>query len=184
MIYEPGDVFLTKGDSFVSRAIRYFSRSGGESRTEANHTGVVVGRGSAQTATIVEALSTVKQRKMRSYYKSRKTAVAVFRPVNVDEVTVRRVVKDATDYVGAKYGYVKIVAHFADWCLGGRYVFRKWAQMDRYPICSWVVAFAWNEGGRSFGVPPEAASPDDIWDYCVAHPHEWKMIHPMTPFLK
>ena len=42
ILLEPGDVFLTRGSSFISRAIRFFTRSIGEKRTKVNHVGLVV----------------------------------------------------------------------------------------------------------------------------------------------
>jgi hypothetical protein len=175
-MFAPGDIFLTKGNSFVSRAIRFFSRTGGESRTQANHTGLVVGVGDHVKAPIVEALTTVKRRMMYSYSSSKNTQVAVFRPLNVSEEDMAAIVARANGYVGRKYGYLKLVTHLMDYFLGGRYVFRRLTNSDRYPICSWVVACAYSDGGLTFGVEPGAASPDDIWDFCVSHPDKYQMI--------
>ena len=47
--------------------------------------------------------------------------------------------------------------------------------MDKYPICSWVVASSYGEVGENFGVKVGEASPDDIWDWCLKR-GEWKMI--------
>ena len=177
MRLEAGDIFVTKGDSFVSRAIRFFSRTGGESRTQVNHTGVVTVAGNQSTATIVEALTTVRKRSMSAYSKSLTTEVAVFRPKNISEKDLAKIVASVNSYVGRKYGYLKIAAHFGDWCLGGRYFFRRFVSSDRYPICSWVVAQAYSDAGFTFGVEPGAADPDDIWDYCTAHPDKYEVVH-------
>lgn len=179
MRLEPGDIFLTKGDSFISRAIRFFSRSGGESRTEVNHVGVVTEAGSMYDATIVEALSKVKRRKMSSYTLSKSTEIAIFRAKHLTDEQRSAIVDRANGYVGASYGYLKIVAHLLDWILGGRYIFRKIASMDRYPICSWVVAYAYLDAGISFGVEPGRADPDDIWDWVYGHKDDYEMIHPL-----
>lgn len=176
---EPSDIFLTRGDSFVSRAIRFFTRGKGEARTEVNHVGVVVAAGDAGTATIVEALTKVKRRRMSAYRGSKTTLVAVYRPKNLSTAERQKVARRAARYVGADYGYVKLVAHFLDWCLGGAYVFRRIASMDRYPICSWVVAYSFEEVGENFGVPAWAADPDHIWDWVTAHPGEWVELHPL-----
>ena len=45
--------------------------------------------------------------------------------------------------------------------------------MDRYPICSWLVAHAYGAAGVHFDVPPGAATPDDIWDYVISHSGEF-----------
>lgn len=181
-VFEPGDIFLTKGDSFISRAIRFFSRRGGESRTEVNHTGLIVTAGSSE-AVIVEALTKVKRRTMLSYWAKDSTQVAVFRPLNVSDAQIDTIVERAESYVGNSYGYLKIVAHFLDWCLGGRYVFRRMAAMDNYPICSWVVAQSYADAGLNFGVPAGSADPDDIWDFCVANPDKYVAVHPLGKLL-
>lgn len=179
MRLEPGDIFVTKGDSFVSRAIRFFSRTGGESRTQVNHTGLVTVGGNQATAVIVEALTKVRRRTMASYATSLNTEVAVFRPLNVSGKDLETIVARANGYVGRSYGYLKIAAHFGDWCLGGRYFFRRFVSSDRYPICSWVVAQAYSDAGFTFGVDPGAADPDDIWDYCTSNPDKYQVVHPL-----
>lgn len=176
---QPGDIFLTKGDSFVSRAIRFFSRSGGESRTQANHTGLVTAGGSENSAVIVEALTKVKRRRMSSYSRSENTQVAIYRAKNISPEQIETIVARAEGYVGDTYGYLKIAAHFGDWCLGGRYFFRRIVSMDKYPICSWVVAQSYADAGFNFGVPAGMADPDDIMDFCVANPDKYEVIHPM-----
>ena len=180
LVVEPGDIFLTQGNSFISKAIRFFSKSGGESRTEVNHVGLVVVGGRPHSATIVEASSTVLRHSMEGYWNSKNTKVAVFRPKNITPATRDHIVQRANSYVGRKYGYLKIVAHFLDWILGGRYFFRRFAFMDKYPICSWVVAQAYADAGYTFGVDAGAASPDDIWDFVLTNIDKYDMIHGLT----
>lgn len=166
-MFEPGDIVFTKGTNWISRAIRFFSRHGGESRTEANHVGIVVQGGSSESAIIVEALSTVRRRPLKAYRQNPRHQVAVFRPLNVSTEGIGKIVGAAESYVGRKYGYIKIVAHLIDWFFGGRYVVRRFTSLDRYPICSWVVAEAYAADGKFFGVAPGQAQPDDIWDFVV-----------------
>ena len=170
----PGDIFLTQGTSFISRAIRFFSRTGGEPRTKVNHVGLVT----RTDGTIVEALSTVKRRNL-SAYRRKSDKVAIYAPLNVELDEVVAIVAKADSYVGRKYGYLKIVAHLIDWFLGGRYVARRFVSSDNYPICSWVVAQAYSDAGYTFGVEPGAASPDDIWDFIQANPDKFHEVHPL-----
>lgn len=181
VITKRGDIFLTQGDNFVSKAIRFFTRGAGESRTLVNHVGVVTSAGAVENAVVVEALTKVKRRKL-SAYKGGKTKVAIFRPYTLDDNQISKVITYAHGQVGKDYGYVKIVAHLLDWCLGGAYVFRKMARMERYPICSWLVAYAFEEVGQEFGVEPWAADPDHIWDYVTSHPELYVQVHPLVRF--
>ncbi len=178
---EPCDVFLTKGDSFVSRAILFFTRSFGEKRTEVNHVGIVVGAGPVRSAVIVEALGKVRKHPLGRYAKKRTTAVAVFRPLNLDEAEKDLIVQKAESYVGRRYGVVKIAGHLADWCLQGAYVFRWLTRNDSYPICSWVVAHAFSAAGKEFGVEAGAANPDDIWDFVLKNPDKYEQIRELRP---
>ena len=108
---EPCDIFLTKGDSFVSKAIRFFSRSFGEKRTEVNHVGIIVTPGSVHSATAVEALSKVRRHPLGRYGKKPKTDVAVFRPINLTDEEKVKVVTKAESYVNRAYGWPKIVTN-------------------------------------------------------------------------
>jgi hypothetical protein len=175
-----GDVFLTRGTSFMSRAIRFFTRSIGESRTKVNHVGLIASGGSQREAVGIEALTTVKRHGLRRYI-GKKTCVAIYRPKGLTEADINSVVVKAHSYVGMDYGYLKIGAHMIDWVLQGAYVARRLVRSDQYPICSWLVAYAYHEVGMDFGVDPGAASPDDIWDHIQRNPEQYELVHPLLP---
>ena len=97
---------------------------------------------------------------------------------------IHKIVEKAEAYVGRRYGWPAIVAHFLDWLFQGAYFFRRIIGGDKYPICSWVVAHAYKEVGLHFGVEARAASPDDIWDFAVEeHPDLYDEIRPLIPLL-
>lgn len=180
------DIFLTRSMGLISRAIRFFTRHIGESRTKVDHVGIVVEGGPIEDAIVVEALSTgvVRHRLFAHYSKKRKTKLAVYRPINLTDEERATVVSAAENYVGRSYGYIKILAHFLDWLLQGAYVFRRLACMDDYPICSWVVAYAFAKASKTFGVEPGAASPDDIWDFAVKNPDKYTLVRPLAPLIE
>lgn len=180
MIYKRGDVFCTKGTSFLARAIRFLSRGWGEARTEVNHVGIVVQGGpptaGARGAITIDAMSRVLWRPLIE----QKSPCIVFRPLNLTEEELDIIVEKALSYRARRYGYVKIATHFLDWCLGGAYVFRHLTQSDRYPICSWVIAQAYAEADKTFGVKPGQAQPDDIYDFCMENGDKYEIVHPLT----
>jgi Permuted papain-like amidase enzyme, YaeF/YiiX, C92 family len=178
---EAGDIFFTRGYSLLSRAIRIFTRHAGESRTKVNHTGIVVVAGPIDSAVVVEALSTVQQHPLARRYATKRDEVAVVRPVGLSPVEIQTLVKTANDYVGRKYGFLKLAVHLADWLLQGAYVFRRLARQDKYPICSWLVAYSFDKVGRRFGVDPSGASPDDIWDWVTDHTDEYLVVRTLAP---
>ena len=53
--------------------------------------------------------------------------------------------------------------------------------MDRYPICSWLVAHAFKKAGKTFGVKPGAATPDDIWDFVRSNPDKYETVIELGP---
>lgn len=179
---EAGDIFLTRGNAFVSRAIRWFTRRVGEDRTKVNHVGIIVEPGTELDAIAVEALTTVREHSLGRYARKAKTSVAVFRPVGLSGPEIETIVAQARIHVGRKYGYRKVAAHLADWVLQGAYVFRRLTRDGNYPICSWIVAYAFHAVGKNFGVEPGAANPDDIWDFVDRHPEHYLQVRALRPF--
>jgi hypothetical protein len=170
---------MTQGGGLFSRLIRLGTRRIGEGRTKVNHVGLIVVDGTIDEAIAVEALSTVKRHRF-ARYRGKRTNVAVYRPTNLTDEELQTIVAAAERYVGRKYGYRKIAAHFLDWLLQGAYVFRRLTNDDKYPICSWVVAQAFWKAGKDFGVAAGTASPDDIWDFIVKkHPDRYDEIVPL-----
>ena len=167
-ILKPGDIFLTRGTGILGCLIRFFTRSIGEKRTEVNHVGIVIGEGDLKNAVVVEALIKVKKHKLWSEYgPPKKDKVAIFRPNNLTDAEIKKIVKRANEQVGKKYGFFKLFAHLLDWMFFGVYFFRRLVNEEKYPICSWLVADAYAAAGKNFGVKPGQAQPDDIWDYVI-----------------
>jgi hypothetical protein len=180
----PGDVVLTRSGGLTGWAIRLFTRRIGESRTKASHTGIIVEGGPLESAVIVEALARVKRHRLWVRYARGNHEVAVFRPLNLTPEEVAKIVAKAETYVGRRYGYGKIFAHWLDWLLQGAYVFRRLAREDRYPICSWVVAYAFADAGKHFDVDPGAATPDDIWDFVTGNPDKYREVVALGPLTR
>jgi hypothetical protein len=66
-----------------------------------------------------------------------------------------------------------------DRLIGGKYFFRRLGRVKRYPICSFLVADAYQAYGYDFGVSVYAAQPDDIWDYVTENPDIYEVIYPL-----
>ncbi|MBN2424521.1 MAG: hypothetical protein JXB44_05820 [Calditrichaceae bacterium] len=180
MELEPTDIYLSKGSSFIAKAIRFFSTTIGESCTQVNHVGVIVTKGDLQTCVVVEALHKVTRHTLWSEYgPDHNDLVAIYRPLNLTDEEEEIIVNEANEQVGKKYGYLKIVTHLLDWFLLGAYVFRRLTQDGRYPICSWLVAHAFSKAGKHFGVDPGSAQPDDIWDFVNGNPDKYEQIYPL-----
>mgnify|MGYP001057909954 CR=1 FL=1 len=181
VILQPGDIFLTRGKSLLSRAIRICSRTIGEKRTKVNHAGIIVTAGGLQNCIVIEASYKVLRHRLWEAYGPRKTdEVAIFRPKNLIAADIGKIVSMADQQVGKKYGYFKIAGHFLDWLFLGIYFFRRIFNNGKYPICSWLVAHAFSVAGKDFGVPAGAAQPDDIWDFVIKNTEKYEEIHPLS----
>ena len=180
---QPGDIFFTQSGTVLGRLIRRFTQQRGEPRTLAQHCGLVVNggyitRGMFPQAWIVEAVSEVKWRAIRTGYGDTGIKLTVYRPLNLSYDARSLIRERARQYIGKKYGHVKIIAHFLDWCLGGEVVFRTLCKMDNYPICSYLVAKCFQAVGADFGIRARAASPDDILDFCQVNTDKYRLILP------
>lgn len=166
-----GDIVLTRSDSPGGSIIRWFTQSKGETATKVNHVGIMV-----DGFNIVEALAHVLHRPIDVGYTGK--PIAIYRPLNLTDAEREAITVKAMSYVGRTYGYVKIVAHAIDRFFGGVYVARRLACVDRYPICSWLVAQAYKVAGKDFGVAAGQADPDDIWDFVVARQDKYVRVFP------
>lgn len=166
----PGDIGFARSHGFLGKAIRALTRKWtGEKPSIPSHTLIVVEPGEELDAVGVEALTHCKKHKLSEEYANCDTELCFFRPLNLSQEEIALICRKAESYVGRDYGYLKLLLHAADYLLDKRYVFRRLGRMDNYPICSYVVTHAYGADGKHFGVSDDAASPDDIWDYIVAH---------------
>lgn len=164
---EPGDIVFTRGTGFISRAIRWASRSFGESKTIVNHVGVICDGGTLRTAMIAEARWTYKVHRLWDAYVNTRHQVAIFRAKNIPPATRQKIAERAASFQNTKYGWAKIALHLLDKFVGGKYFFRRLARLPNRPICSYAAAVAYSDYGLTFGVKSYEAQPDDIWDYVV-----------------
>lgn len=182
----PGDIVLTTGDAFLSRAIRWATRRPGNP-SEVNHAALVVGSGEDGRASIVEALATVQRHTINSRYHGTGTRIQVWRPLNLSDAQLLAIADYAESQVGQRYDYLKIGLQLVDGLLGKvarREVCfaRRLGFDDRGPICSWLVAQAyWRGAGLDFGLPARAPDPDDLLDYCREHPEHYYLVRPPSP---
>ena len=173
------DLVLVRGRSFWNQAIRLFTRSLGEDRSKVDHVAIVTEGGAFYDAILVQAFRMVVHESVATSYAGKDKQVAVYRPLNLGEAEMAKVAAKAESYVGRKYGFGKIVTHSLDWLLQGVYLFRRLNIRDDYPICSWVVAYAFLEAGKDFGVEPGRADPDDIWDFVTSRPDLYAQVRPL-----
>jgi hypothetical protein len=199
---KPADLLFTHNESFIGRAIRWFTRRTGEAPTYANHVAGLIPRRHAHMLMsdlvlagrhglagelawkldqypgevwwVLEALWTVTITPL-SEYRGDYQAWRMDRARPEDRY---RVCAAARAYYGRKYGVLKIGAHAGDAGISkvvGRdvYLFRRLACMDGYPICSWLWAYAYARGiGYEAWGDPGLVSPDCMHDH-VSTSSDW-----------
>lgn len=176
-----GSIFLSRADSFLGLAIRAFTRSDGEEPTRVNHTGGFIESGPADKIKVAEALRRIVIHSFWDKYADSGADVIVYEPIGATEVQVAVVSERYRSMEGTVYGYGKILAQAIDHLLfKDKYRVRRWFGYERMPICSFLVGYAW-QPYRSFGVPLNALTPDDIHDHCKAHPEEWRQVTDLEP---
>ena len=162
-----GDIILVRGRGWASSMIRSLTRAPEEGVTRVTHCALAV-----DGTRVVEAVFP------RGVVIQPYSGGEVWRPKNIPEYARRQIVGRALCQVGRPYGWGKIMLHAADGVLGGAYIFRRFAHVDRWPICSWLVAQSYASEGYMFGVDARAATPDDIDDYVRENPHKYENVNP------
>lgn len=179
LVLYPGDIILTAGTSWLGKAVRFFTRGRGESASRVNHSALVTFGGYLRDATIIEASLIVRERPLWSTWGGRKDEVSVWR--NRRLTTAQRITLAVTAqrYSGMPYGGWKLLAHAADWAIGGAYIFRRLTNLSASPICSQLIANAYASIRVLFGHSPASISPDDIEDFMMLHPEDWYCVLPL-----
>lgn len=188
MILQPGDLVLTASDSWTTRMIRRFTpRRRRKLPVWASHSALVGEPGPVEEATLVHARVRVLEEPLIERYRPDRDGLSVYRLIDLTWDERERVVRKAREWLGAPYGFWRIGFHAIDYALGGRYVARRLARMDNYPICSWHSARAYKDAvDYDFGVSYREAAPHHLWRwvmlggreewYTVVSPRQWKTV--------
>ncbi len=172
-LLQPGDIVHTQNPGRLSRAIRWLAKKKDGQRAWASHTAMLLSADPAEM--LIEAQLRVGVRPAY-VYAHRGARAAIHRiPGGLTAPQRRQICLYALAYEGAAYGAHKALALALDHLIGDRYLFRRLIWEHRYPICSWLVAWAYDVTMRvRFGAPPDSVSPDDIMDYCMAE--GWELV--------
>lgn len=188
----PGDVGFTQGCGWLQGAIRLATRGPREEKTWANHAlmfttrgGVGPGLAPDRQAYAVEALWHVEVNPWyERHRKDHGTKLRVYRPTFLSPAERERVVETALAHVGERYGWWKLAAHLADRVLfDDRKVVSSFLRVDSRPICSYLVARAYEVAGhpKAFGpIPAAAQDPDEMMDFVdnatYRSPRAWRFV--------
>ena len=165
----PGDVILTRSDTWISRAIRNFTSKPGEPAL-VSHAGIFL-----CSKHVLEALfSGVKTTRFPQDFVG--SEFVIYSPTNINVCQRELLEAKAATFSARRYGYMKIVAQALDWATGTRFFTSKVFTWDRYPYCSFVVAESYKLIDKDFAVPTKSTTPDDILDFVVSHPDKYRLV--------
>lgn len=176
---KPCDLYLTTSETWPSRLVRWGSRSEGEDESQVSHVGLVTTAGALDEAQGIEALWEVTEH--RIWEARRRTiseSVAVFRPTNLTTFERRVILEELRSHIGQRYGWWKLLFHLAAKLTGKRWP-KSFFFLDDRPICSHLVATAFEKAGLTFGVEGRSADPDDIWDFILSNPDKYRCVRPL-----
>jgi hypothetical protein len=182
-----GDVVLCpsggKGD-WMGQVIRSLQQTYGEDPTYATHTAQFI-----DSRTVLEMNYVVKVRTIEQFFEGRK-AFEVWRCSSLTIQQREALAFQAKRYLNDKFGGVKLFTHLLDGLINkvvhkDVFFFRRLNHSDRYPICSWITAFAYDRALHyRFGVEPQLADPDQIHDWVESHSNEWARTFCMEEYLQ
>lgn len=163
-----GDIILTRGSGFISRAIRRFGK---ENKQEAlvSHAGIFISH-----LFVIEALSRVETNAFPEKFKDCEYVILSAKNLSDDQRRILALI--ASQFSARSYGYLKIAGQLVDWFTNSNWMSSKVLTWDRYPYCSFLVAEAYWSIGKNFGVPSKSTTPDDILDFCIDHPDKYSIV--------
>jgi hypothetical protein len=171
----PADSISVHSRSLLGWLIRKAETGPKEGRAYANHSANITFE-----RCVTEALWHVTKSSFDPWLQKH-TDFEIWRHTGLTPEQRETVARKAESYIGRQYGWWKLLIHLLDAFLTflrrkETYFFRRMMFYDRYPICSWVEAYAYKAVQIDFGCAPNAADPDVIQDYKKAHPESWKLI--------
>ena len=108
---------------------------------------------------------------------------------HVDRGAGEALAREALKYLNVKFGYRKFLTHALDnvRCKLLRrdvFLFRHTDPEHRHPVCSAITASVYAKVLHyRFGVDPECAGPDQIYDWVHSHGGEWVQVFCLEPHL-
>jgi len=175
------DIVLTsRKKSILSNLINIFSTTPSD-KTKTIFGHVAIACSSNNKKNIIEALTTGVTKSSITKY-SKKHTVLIARLNCLKYFEGLQIINKAESYIGKKYGFLLLIGHLADYFFSNLirkdfYFFRKLTGNNNYPICSWVVSYAYDSIHIRFNsLKPRCVQPDDIADEIQFNPLQWSVI--------
>lgn len=203
---EPATIMLASApagkEGIVTRLIQRRTQIPGESKTEFSHAGLIARGGPFTLATVIEQ-TYPRLREVSLHTSYRKAKLRFYKLKNLSPEDQQKIVIAMRQRIGEKYGVLKLVAFYLDYWLSVAWsairrknievrFFTRLNLTNRF-VCSQVVAQVY-KGYVDFSPKNPAntflrrftkrnglgVTPDDIDDYCKAHPELFELVGEMN----
>jgi uncharacterized protein YycO len=179
-----GDIFCYNSPHLIGKAIKWAEKGYSEASSKVSHCGLFVNEGSLQNVNVVEALfpQGVTYRRFWNAYADNLKNVYILHSLNLTSRERLKISNYAISNVGEPYGVLKLLPHLADGVLAKLLhrrdfqFFRAACKIDTFPICSYLVARAYDVVGKDFGIKFSFATPDDIMDFAEGNSDKFEIV--------
>ena len=167
---QPADIIATRSNTWLSRIIRK-----GETRADngepalVSHVGLFIA-----PDIVIQALSRVVTTAYPKGFED--DEYVVLSPTEISNANRRLIVEAALSYSSNSYGWLKILGQGLDVVFRTRWFMKHVFTLDKFPICSYVVAQAYKSIGLDFGVPTTTTTPDDILDFAIENSDKYVVV--------
>ena len=184
---ELGDILGYHNPKWLGRAIQWATTGWHEKPSVLSHCGVFVNMGALENVNIVEALvpQGVTYRKFIDGYENGENCY-ILKPLNLNDIHRALIANYAYKQINKPYGYFKILGQLIDGTIAkiarvkDVFWFRRIFNSEHFPICSYLVAHAYEEAGLDFGESDNYTNPDEIYDWAEVHPDKYEIIKIIT----
>jgi hypothetical protein len=124
-----------------------------------------------------EALWTIKHHFWWDHYRKQQgTAVAVFRPLGLDESQRNAMIDNWLSRTGQRYGWWRLFTFLGEKGTAGIIPFTALHFQDTRVVCSNHIGLGAEKAGLWLGDQPNMLDPNEAMDYCDDHPKEYKFV--------
>jgi hypothetical protein len=183
--FRAGDVILFAGEGdLYSKVGGWLMRDRGEGPTYAVHTAHFIDPRRVLEMDFVARIKSVDDVLNRRYRFDmwKRRGFEVWRCETLTDEQRQALTRQSLAYLNAKFGVARFGAHLLDGLIGKLarrqfFYFRRMDPEDRSPVCSGITASVYDRALHyRFGVEPECADPDHIYDWVTTHPGEWARV--------
>lgn len=186
-----GDIILFSGKSdLYGRFTRWLMRSRGEGPTYAVHVAQFIDSRRVLEMDVVGKIKTVDDilNKRVDLDTWQRRGFEVWRCTSLTPEQREAITRETLRFVNSKFGFAMFTAQLFDGLIRKAsnkdvYLFRRLAGHSVRPICSEITSEVYYHALHyQFGVPPECADPDNLYDWVYDHPGEWVRVFDLKEF--